>query len=114
TASIKSSSLSVDSNGSGFELSKLNDDVIEKIDLSKEKPKQWVDDNFVVIAAKCQNTKRPYLIKFRKNLSNSEFGDLGLSTRHYRLVGAYQVDNNYFELSDSNAISQKINTEELR
>lgn len=114
TASIKSSSLSVDSNGSGFELSKMNDDVIEKIDLTKNKPQQFIDDNFVVIAAKCQNTKRPYLIKFRKNLSNSDFGDLGLTTKEYRLVGAYQVDNNYFELSDSNAVSQKINTEELR
>ncbi|MCO5240085.1 MAG: VWA domain-containing protein [Chitinophagaceae bacterium] len=114
TASIKSSSLSVDSNGSGFELSKANDDIIEKIDLTKDKPKQFVDDNFVVISAKCQNTKRPYLIKFRKHLSNAEFGDLGLSTRQYRLVGAYQVGDSYFELSDSNAISQKISTEELR
>lgn len=113
TASIKSSSLSVDSNGSGFELTKTNDDVISKIDLSKEKPKQWVDNNFVVLAAKCQNTKRPYLIKYRKNLDFSEYGDLGISTLHYRLVGAYQVDSNYFELSDSNATVQKVNTEEL-
>ena len=114
TASIKSSSLSVDSNGSGFELAKANNDVISKIDLSKEKPKRWVDDNYVVIAAKCQNTKRPYLIKFKKTISPSELEVLGLNTRQYRLVGAYQVDNTYFELSDSNAISQKINTEELR
>ena len=114
TASIKSSSLSVDSNGSGFELSKTDNDIIEKIDLTKEKPRQIVDDNFAVFAAKCQNTERPYLIKFRKNLSNAEFGDLELTTRHYRLVGAYPVDNSYFELSDSSAISQKINTEELR
>jgi len=113
TASIKSSSLSVDSNGSGFELSKINDDVIEKIDLIKNKPKQFVDNNFVVIVAKCQNTKRPYLIKFKKHLDFSEYGDLGISTQHYRLVGAYQVDNSYFELSDSNSIAQKINTEEL-
>ena len=31
----------------------------------------------------------------------------------YRLVGAFQVDNTYFELSDENHVNQKINTEEL-
>ena len=40
TASIKTSSQSVDANGSGFELSKVSDDVISKIDLSKEPPAQ--------------------------------------------------------------------------
>ncbi|MDM1371679.1 TerY-C metal binding domain-containing protein [Myroides marinus] len=114
TASIKTSSVSVENNSSGFELAALDNTVIEKIDLSKEKPKQWVDNNFVVLSAKCQNTKRPYLMKYRKQLDHSEYGDFGISTMHYRLVGAYQIDNSYFELSDQNAISQKINTEELR
>ena len=114
TASIKSSSLSVDNNGSGFELAKTNDDIISKIDLTKEKKERWVDNNYVVIAAKCQNIKRPYLIKFKKTIAPSGLPALGLNTRQYRLVGAYQIDNTYFELSDRNAISQKINTEELR
>lgn len=114
TASIKTSSVSVEENKSGFELANFNNEIIEKIDLSKEKLKQWVDNNFVVLAAKCQNTKRPYLMKYRKKLDHSEYGDLGISTQHYRLVGAYQIDNSYFELSDSDAVSQKINTEELR
>lgn len=114
TASIKTSSVSVENNSSGFELAGLDNTVIEKIDLSKEQPKQWVDNNFVVLSAKCQNTKRPYLMKYKKNLRTEDFGGLPLDTMHYRLVGAYQIDNSYFELSDQNAISQKINTEELR
>lgn len=114
TASIKTSSVSVENNASGFELAGLDNAIIEKIDLSKEKPKQWVDNNFVVLSAKCQNTKRPYLMKYKKNLQTEDFGGLALDTLYYRLVGAYQIDNSYFELSDENSVSQKINTEELR
>ncbi len=114
TASIKTSSVSVENNTSGFELAGLDKTVIEKVDLKTTPPKQWIDNNFVVMAAICQNTKRPYLMKYRKDVATSSFGDLGLSTRSYRLVGAYPVDNTYFELSGDNKTQQSINTEELR
>lgn len=114
TASIKSSSMSVDANGSGFELSKASDDVVSKIDLTKT-PKQqsYVDSNFAVFAAKCQNTKRPYLIKYRRDIKEGGFGDLGLQTQSYRLVGGFPVDATYFELSGADAPPSRINTEEL-
>ena len=116
TDSIKTSSVSVDNNSTGFELAKLNGDTISKIDLSKHTPpKQPVDNNFVVVAAKCQNTKRPYLIKYRKVINPSGMEELGLHTMSYRLVGGFQVDNTYFELADNSISSEqfKINTEEL-
>ena len=28
-----------------------------------------IDNNYVVLAGKCQNTKRPYLIKYRKDIT---------------------------------------------
>lgn len=37
----------------------------------------------------------------------------GFQTRQYRLVGAFQVDNSYYELSGENTFSKKINTSEL-
>ncbi len=112
TDSIKTSSISVENNSSGFELAKLDGDTISKIDLTKPQPKkQFVDNNFVVLSAKCQNSKRPYLMKYRKTINPSGIEDL--QTLSYRLVGAFQVDNSYFELSDEVAIKQKINTEEL-
>ncbi|WKZ64482.1 MAG: TerY-C metal binding domain-containing protein [Saprospiraceae bacterium] len=114
TDSIKTSSVSVEENKSGFELAKLDGETLSKIDLSKiEKPKSFVDENFVVLAAKCQNTNRPYLIKYKKRISNNNFGIEGVGTREYRLVGAFQVDNSYFELSDNSNNDFKINTEEL-
>ncbi len=114
TDSIKTSSVSVEANASGFELANLDGETVSKIDLTKPKnSKQGVDNNFVVLAGKCQNTKRPYLIKYRKDISTNNFGGLEMDTRSYKLVGAFQVDNNYFELSDNSSNDFKINTEEL-
>jgi uncharacterized protein YegL len=114
TDSIKTSSVSVENNSSGFELANLDGETVTKIDLTKHLPsKHEIDNNFVVLAGKCQNTKRPYLIKYRKDISTNNFGDLEIDTRSYKLVGGFQVDNTYFELSDNSNNEFKINTEEL-
>jgi len=114
TDSIKTSSVNIDGSTNGFELAKLENDVISKIDLTKApNVSEIVDNNFVVLAAKCQNTKRPYLIKYKKNVTPTDFGGVELDTLSYRLVGAFQVDNSYFELSDNVNNNFKINTEEL-
>lgn len=111
TASIKTSSISVENNSSGFELANIDGDTVSKIDLTKKQPNpSYIDTNFVVLAGKCQNTKRPYLMKYRKTINP---GYAGLQTMSYRLVGAFQVDNTYFELSDESARKQKIHTDEL-
>lgn len=114
TDSIKTSSESVENNKSGFELADLNSDNITEIDLTKETSNQsFVDDNFVVIAAKCQNTKKNYLMKYKKDIQESNFGGLQLPTKSYRLNGAFQVDDSYSELSNQQKNSQVVNTEEL-
>lgn len=65
------------------------------------------------MVAKCQNTKRPYLIKYKKLINPPKISELGLSTQSYRLVGGFQIDNNYFELSDSESANNRINSERL-
>jgi len=110
TASIKTSSINVENNSTDFELARLDDNV-SKIDLSKANRQPVVDDNFVVLAAKCQNTKQPYLIKYRKNVFENDYGDIAFD---YRLVGAFRVDNSYFEMSDENAGNLKISTDKLK
>lgn len=111
--SIRTSSISVESSSTGFELAKTNSDAISKIDLTKPADrKPYIDDNFVVLAAKCQNTKRPYLMKYTRNLNPGNFAGLDLYTKSYRLTGAFPVDNSYFELADAN-IETKVNSEEL-
>jgi uncharacterized protein YegL len=114
TDSIKTSSVSVENNHTGFELAKLDGDTISKIDLTKNAPTaRYVDSNFVVLSAKCQTSKRPYLMKYRKVVNPSNFGGLDLQTLSYRLVGGFQVDNTYYELSDENGAQFKVNTDEL-
>jgi uncharacterized protein YegL len=111
--SIKTSSISVENNASGFELAKTDGDTISKIDLTKPADrKTFTDDNFVVLAAKCQNTMRPYLMKYARTINPSNFGGLNLNTKSYRLTGAFTVDNSYYELADD-SISNKVNSEEL-
>lgn len=112
TDSIKTSSVSVERNASGFELAEMDGDTLSKIDLTKQPiPITYVDSNYVVLSAKCQNTRRPYLMKYRKFIQSSGFADF--ETRSYRLVGGFQIDNTYFELSDDSLMDAKINTEEL-
>lgn len=114
TDSIKTSSVSVEKNYSGFELANLDGETVTKIDLSKSNvPKTFVDKNFVVLSAKCQNTKRPYLIKYKKRIAESKFGGLELRTLTYRLVGAFQVESSYYELSNNLSDDLKVNTDEL-
>ncbi|WP_062059746.1 TerY-C metal binding domain-containing protein [Aquimarina longa] len=115
TDSIKTSSVSVENNSSEFELAKIDGDVITKIDPTNPLPndQQYVDDNFVVLSGKCQNTKRPYLMKYSKSIAPSIYAGVELTSKKYRLVGAYQVDNSYFELADEANTNFKINTEEL-
>ena len=77
--------------------------------------KEYVDNNFVIISAKCQQTKRPYLIKYRKDIQHQNLGGIDIDTLSYKLIGAFQVDKMYYELSDKDSETNfKINTEELR
>jgi len=114
TASIKTSSESVENNKSGFELANLKSDNLTVIDLTKNEGKSIiVDDNFVVLAAKCQNTLKTYLMKYKKDMRPSNFGGVELTTKSYRLNGAFQVDDSYTELSGVDNKNFRINTEEL-
>lgn len=120
TDSIKTSSVSVENNTGSFDLAKLDGDTLSLADMKEPggsaSPNtlynHQVDSNFVVLSGKCQNSKRPYLMKYKKSISESGIY-AGLETRSYRLVGAFQVDNSYYELTDNNEGSIKINTNEL-
>ncbi len=114
TDSIKTSSESVEKNKSGFELANFNSENLSTIDV--EKISQFntpVDDNYVVISGMCQNTKKTYLMKYKKMIKQSSFAGVELGTKSYRLNGAFQVDSSYEELSDGVSRKFTVNTEEL-
>jgi len=111
TDSIKTTSEQIEHNGSGFDLARIDDDTLSKADPAPAAPASYTDSNYVVLAAKCQHTQRPYLMKYRRMLVPSGIG--GFQTQEYRLVGAFQVDQQYFELSDHTAGPSRIHSDEL-
>ena len=115
TASIKASSVSVTDKGN-HQMANTSGLNLEKIDLTKQEAESInLDPNFAVFIAKCQNTKREYLIKYKKQIQENEFSSsLGFGTLVYRLTGAYQVNQDYHELSSDQQIDQKISTENLQ
>jgi hypothetical protein len=101
-------------NDDGLHLAPIgSEEYLSKIDLEKHHSPANIDENYAVILAKCQTTKQPYLIKYGKRLSAGQYGELSMNVLDYRLVGAYPVDNTYFELSDDTSNSSKINTSSL-
>ncbi len=113
TASIKTTSVSVSATSDdGLHLAPITNGYLSKIDLEKYTNSN-IDENFAVILGKCQATKRPYLIKYQKRLAPSEFSDFVKNVLEYKLVGAYPIDNNYFDLSEAVKSSKTINTAEL-
>ena len=113
TASIKTTSTSVSSmNDDSLNLAPLTNDYLEKIDLSKTF-RPTLDENFAVILAKCQTTKKSYLIKYQKRLSPSAFKEVSLNTLDYKLVGAFPIENSYYNLSEEIQSNLKISTTEL-
>jgi len=111
TASIKTSSISVSNdNDDEVHLAPITNGFLSKIDLEKHTSPPKIDENFAVIVAKCQTTKRPYLIKYQKRISPSQLSDLFKNVMDYKLVGAYPVDNSYFELNDDIASGGSVST----
>jgi uncharacterized protein YegL len=116
TASIKTTSVSVsETNSDTLQLAPIREEGLAKIDLEKVTPAK-IDDHFVVILARCQTTERYYLIKYQKLLRDSpEFAEFIPNAKviTYRLIGAFPVENSYFELSEGRQAVGKINTDAL-
>lgn len=114
TASIKATSVSVtDYSNDEVQLAPTHGINLEKVDTTKACK---IDENFVVLLGKCQNTKKNYLVKYAKRLSRVEMeGVGGVDTRLFKLVGAYPIDGEtYMKLSEEGATNRSINTTEMR
>jgi len=113
TASIKTTSVSVTDQGiDDVKLAPTSGINLEKVDGSKP---CIVDENFAVLLGKCSNTKKTYLIKYAKRLSNIEgLEGIDMMGVDFKLVGAFPVDEEtYNSLSDGKS-NRQINTMSLR
>ena len=71
TASIKATSVSVtDYSNDEVQLAPTTGINLEKVDTTKA---SRIDENFVVLLGKCQNTKQSYLVKYAKRMSRVEW-----------------------------------------
>jgi uncharacterized protein YegL len=76
-----------------------------------------VDVNVATFLAKCQNTKKHYLIKYDKagNAANSDWLGAAGITRGYRLSGAFPVGDEYFQLTQEGGTQNaRVNSDELQ
>lgn len=113
TASIKATSVSVTDVGiDDVQLAPTSGINLEKVDTSRE---CLVDENFAVLLGKCSNTKKPYLVKYAKRLSEIEgLEDVGIRGVDFKLVGAYQIDEEAYNSLTEGKSNRNINTMSLR
>ena len=91
TASIRTSSMSVtETYDDGLKLAPTSGINLEKVDpkAEAERHPSSVDENFVVLHARCQSTKGDYLIKYARKADRQEYGG-----PDFKLVGAYPIDS---------------------
>lgn len=118
TASIRTTSIGIsDLSSDDLKLAPLTDDFLTKIEQEMNEPIK-VDENFAVILGKCQQNMQPYLLKYQKRTDSNDFSHLtGIGSRKFKFVGAYLIDNSYFEMLDGyangNLTGSRINTSNL-
>ena len=82
---------------------------LEKVDTNKLCK---IDTNFVILLGKCQTTKKLYLIKYAKRITESNHIS-DFNVLDFKLVGAYPIDeDSYNSLSDGSS-NRQINTSNL-
>lgn len=92
-------------------LAKVDDSIMEKIgDIAKA---ATLDEDFVILAGKCQTTKLPYLMKYERMPQQFATSELTVSADRYNLVGVHSAEKDYYELSDARAMARTINTDAL-
>lgn len=113
SASVSSQSRSVGlGEASKVSLAKVDDSVMKKIESIAQATA--VDEDFVIVAGKCQKSRLPYLMKYERSGQALATQDFELDSGAYDLVGVFAAERDFEELSDPRANVRTINTETLR
>jgi uncharacterized protein YegL len=115
TASISTSSVSVNErNSDHLEMAHLDERYMSKVEPSAaQSGPAIVDTNVAVFLGKCQRNKAPYLIKYQRTRVPTNIGGMTMETQVYRLAGAYQVNEDYFSMTDDSPTNLSISSSEL-
>jgi uncharacterized protein YegL len=110
--SVSTQSRSVNMNQDAkISLAKFDDDIMRKIDDIVQAAK--IDEDFVIIAGKCQTTKLPYLIKYERQPQTFAMREKEIPEEHFNLVAVYPAEKDYYELSDERGLALTVNTNQL-
>lgn len=112
TASIKATSVSVSDTGRDeVVLAPISGIDLEKVDAAKP---CLVDENFAVLLGKCSTTKKAYLVKYAKRISDfNGFRDIHMRTTDFKLTGAYPIDEAAYNSLSEGKSNKNINTMDL-
>lgn len=112
SASVSSQSRSI---GAGepakLSLEKVDPSIMRKIDDIAQATA--VDEDFVIINGKCQQTRLPYLIRFDRQRSEVGTRDFAVDTSRYVISGVFPAEADFAELSDPRATSRTVSTAQL-
>ncbi|NEX19150.1 VWA domain-containing protein [Thiorhodococcus mannitoliphagus] len=110
SASVVAQSRSLGETGETAALPTLDERVMRIV---KEPPSNQVDESCVTLTGRCQKTRKPYIMKYERELQDLGTQEFSLQVPLFRLTGCYPLDESYFDWSDGAALEAKVSTSEL-
>ncbi|AFL74825.1 TerY-C metal binding domain-containing protein [Thiocystis violascens] len=99
--------------GEGLDSQTLPDLDERFMKIVKDPPPALADVACVTLVGRCQKTRKPYLIKYERELQDVATLDFKFEVPIYRLTGCYPLDEDYFAWSDTRVVDLKVNTSDL-
>lgn len=78
-----------------------------------KEPMPVADESCVTLVGRCQKTRKPYIIKYDRQLRPVATRDFSMEVSGYLLAGCYPLEESYFSWSDNKAADLKVNTSSL-
>ena len=112
TMSIAAQSRSVSaSEPAGVSLAKLDDSILKSV--GELEQAAALDEDFVILTGRCQNTRLPYLIRYERARRKLARPGFSLNLDQYLLTGVFPVENDFYELSDQRVMTRTVNSDAL-
>lgn len=109
SASVVAQSKSVGENLENPGLPVFDESVMQIV----KEPMAVADEACVTLVGRCQRTRKPYIIKYDREVKPVETRDFKVNVSSYHLSGCYPLEEDYFAWSDNKAADLKVNTSAL-
>ncbi len=109
SASVLAQSKSVSKNIENIDFPVFDESVMKIIKESQP----IADEACVTLVGRCQKTRKPYIMKYDRDIKSVATRDFKIDISNYHLAGCYPLEEDYFAWSDNNIQDLKINTSSL-